>query len=340
MKPKQVCLSPNNDAKNMLLLMPTFFWYINLIPGAFQKKGYSVYCYSDRFSDRTLAKSLIRIDRSLCKFDTKRYIDQIANDLKKISVDVVLIIEGQSFTRNDIIHLRKCFPKAYFVYLVWDSLTNPTFGYCLKFVDLFDKAYSFSKIDVQNHPEFTFLPDFYNESHANSTVPDHYDFDFCYIGTAHPKKHEDICLMSKELTANGLKGFVYEYLPSKSFYFYQHLKGQFKNSKPQDFRYKKLDGDEVESYLFHSKYILDSQSNDSGLTMRTFDCLASNKKIITTNKAILSYDFYNPCNIYYAEGGHIDIHDAFFSTPYQKVPEEIVKRYSLSNWCDQLLKKD
>ena len=73
-----------------------------------------------------------------------------------------------------------------------------------------------------------------------------------------------------------------------------------------------------------------------GLTMRIFECLATNTKIVTTNKSIKNYPFYNPSNIYILENDYLpDI--AWFEKEYIPIGESVIKKYSIENWVKAIL---
>ena len=87
-----------------------------------------------------------------------------------------------------------------------------------------------------------------------------------------------------------------------------------------------------------SKCILDApQAGQTGLTIRTIECLGAKRKMITTNKYIKEYDFYNEANILVYDGS-IDKDNKFFTTPYVEVQEDIYKKYSLREWLSFMLK--
>ena len=53
------------------------------------------------------------------------------------------------------------------------------------------------------------------------------------------------------------------------------------------------------------------------------------------------YDFYKENNILVIDRNNVLIDDSFFDSNYEKIPEEVYKKYSLSSWVDTILgKKD
>jgi hypothetical protein len=69
-----------------------------------------------------------------------------------------------------------------------------------------------------------------------------------------------------------------------------------------------------------------------------FEAMGYHKKLITTNKEIVNYDFYDPANIFVIDDNEdISIPDAFFETPYKKLPPEVYNKYTVSAWVDTIL---
>jgi hypothetical protein len=86
-----------------------------------------------------------------------------------------------------------------------------------------------------------------------------------------------------------------------------------------------------------SKVLLDiAQPKQEGLSFRIFEAMALEKKVITTNPAIVSYDFYNPENIFIWEEGCTPPANGFFTNAYASLPAGIVEKYSLQNWVNKI----
>ena len=66
--------------------------------------------------------------------------------------------------------------------------------------------------------------------------------------------------------------------------------------------------------------------------MRCIETLGAKRKLITTNQAILEYDFYDENNILIVNREAPEIPIEFFSKPYQEISSEIYEKYSLDNW--------
>ena len=88
-----------------------------------------------------------------------------------------------------------------------------------------------------------------------------------------------------------------------------------------------------------SKCILDSpQEGQTGLTIRTIECLGAKRKLITSNPEIKQYDFYKEENII-VYPDDIECNTAFFSCPYQDIDWNIYNKYSLKSWLTRMIYK-
>lgn len=82
-----------------------------------------------------------------------------------------------------------------------------------------------------------------------------------------------------------------------------------------------------------SKAILDIIMGDvTGLTLRCMEALFFNKKLITNNKDIENYDFYNPNNIFIIGKDNLDNIKKFINKPYEPVDEKIIEYYEFEQW--------
>ena len=81
-----------------------------------------------------------------------------------------------------------------------------------------------------------------------------------------------------------------------------------------------------------------SRAGQQGLSFRVFESMGLKKKLITTNTDVVTYDFYNPENIFViTDINDIQIPESFFSTPYVDIPKNISDKYLIDNWVDELI---
>ena len=69
-----------------------------------------------------------------------------------------------------------------------------------------------------------------------------------------------------------------------------------------------------------------------GLSLRIFEAIGFEKKLITTNPTITYYDFYPPDNILVWTGNNHNELITFLKKPYFRLPEHIKHKYSFKNW--------
>lgn len=96
---------------------------------------------------------------------------------------------------------------------------------------------------------------------------------------------------------------------------------------------------EAYKYYLDSKIILDiAHSNQEGLSFRPYEALGMRKKLITTNKNIVNYDFYDPNNIFLIEDvNNIMIPEDFFKSDYKDIDSAIKNKYHIKNWIKKII---
>ena len=326
----------------LLLIMPKFFDYPELIIEELNRMGYEVDFFDDRPSTDAWVKAAIRINKNLIYIYIKKYFDKVMKTVSSKNYDVVLLISGQSlsFSEEMIARIRECQRQAKFVLYQWDSQIN--FPYIKKIQHFFDKCYSFDRSDVETTPSLNFLPLFYSRTYEELGKKNNKDFkyDFCFIGTAHPQKYKFINTMSRQLKGVYPKQFIYYYFPSPIVYLYRKIMNkELKKAKFSEFHFKAIKGKEMNDIYESSRCVLDSaQSGQQGLTIRVLEALGARKKLITTNKDIVNYDFYRPENIYLYDG-RFDLDSVFFKEAYKDVSKEVYKKYSLRNWLKEIVEE-
>lgn len=326
----------------LLLIMPRFFNYPELITEELENMGYEVDFFDDRPSTNAWIKAAIRINKNMIGRYIKQYFEEMMNTVRNKEYDVVFLISGQSlsFSEEMISEIKKCQVKAKFVLYQWDSQTN--FPYIKQVQKYFDKCYSFDRNDVKETQNLKFLPLFYSNVYENIGTKNNeeYKYDFCFVGTAHPKKYKFIKMMSEQLKTVYPKQFIYFFFPSPIVYFYRKIMNkELRKAKYREFHYEPLKGKEMNDVYEASRCVLDSaQDGQLGLTIRVLEALGAKKKLITTNEDIVNYDFYRPENIY-VYNGDIDLNNIFFKEGYKKIDSSIYEKYSLRSWLKEIVEE-
>lgn len=326
----------------ILLVTPNFFDYPQILCEGLRALGHEVDWFDDRPSTNSLIKSIIRIKKDLINIWIAKYFEKIVKKVKKYKYDKFILVSGQSlsFTENMIAELRALLPTTEFILYQWDSLAN--FSYIKRVYKYFDRCYSFDPCDVAENTRLEFLPLFYCERYEKigELAKDKYKYDIMFVGTAHPKKYKYVKEMAEKLKPAFKKQFIYFFFPSRLVYVYRKIKNsEFKNAKYSEFHFESISGEMLDQLMQDSKCVLDSaQTGQNGLTIRVIEALGAKRKIITTNKNVVKYDFYREENIYVYDG-KFDYNSVFFTEPYIEIEKNIYEKYSLKNWLNILLNK-
>ena len=319
--------------KKMLMIAPKFYNYHEIIKNGFEKAGFEVDYFDDRPDSSFMTKVLVRINKRLIAGKINRYFKRILSTIQNIKYDVVFVLYGQSFTKKMIDKLREKQKSARFIFYMYDPISSQPDR--LEFSKAFDDCYSFDSEDCKRYVNFHLLPLFYSFKDFPKTVA---EYDACFVSTMMPGKYQKSKAIIQQLEKANYKVYKFQFIQSKLVYRYFKLKSKdFRGSKSNEFSYKRISNKEANEIISKSKIVIDCQKDgQSGLTIRTFETLSANKKLITTNESIINYDFYKPENIYVFRGT-IDFEDVFFKKEYVPLEEKIKEKYSINSWISKIL---
>ncbi len=327
--------------ESILLIAPVFFGYYQEIKSKMEELGYQVDYICDAPGNSNLLKAVGRINKNLLGPITKKYYRQeIIPRIEHKKYSYIVVVAGMTFSLSPSMmeDIKRKNPNAKWVMYQWDSEKN--LPYCTAIHTFFDKIYSFDDRDCKKNDRYHFMPLFYLDCYGQIRKGQKKEtvYDCCYVGTAHPKKYIEVKSMTDELKKKLPVQYIYHYMPSKLKYYYQKImSAEFRKAKKHEFCFAKLTKEEIVHLYEKSRCILDApQEDQSGLTIRTIECLGAGKKLITTNKNIKMYDFYREENILVIDGA-VDWNSKFFSDEYVELPETIYEKYSIENWVKELL---
>ena len=210
---------------------------------------------------------------------------------------------------------------AYF----WDSFSRiPKGKGTIKF---FDKFFSFEPKDVKDH-RILFLPNFYSPDLAiNKNQQPHFDLSYVASHDSRLKILEEILVSLSPLDLNtNINILSTKTIVSKN-----------KNEKSITWFTDVLPRKETIRIMNDSSVLLDiAQPKQEGLSFRIFEALKLEKKIITTNRSVTTYDFYDAKNIFVWENENTIPAKDFFSAPCTPIPAKILNKYSLQNWVSTI----
>ena len=322
------------EGKKILLLYARFFNYDKIVKEKLLSMGAKVDMYDARAELNVYEKALLKIYKGQFWSKLKKYHKQIQKEKRGTDYDIVF--SNSYLPAETVDGYRKTFPNAKLVLYLDDSVVNTTnventFSH-------YDKVMTFDRGDSQRYG-IGFLPLFFEDSYVSQEVTEK-KYDLCFIGTIHSDRLRVIEAMEDYCAKNNLSFFRFCFLQSRFMYYYYWLtKREFRKKSPSYFSYKSLPSSDVANVMLHSMAILDIQHpRQTGLTMRSIETLGARKKLITTNRDIVNYDFYNSHNVAMIERENPIIKPDFWTAEYKNLNINVFEKYSITNWVLTLFK--
>lgn len=255
--------------------------------------------------------------RNLKKEKKEAYIREILN--RHQVYDVLLINAPYTLTDEQLDAVLK--NTKFSIAIFWDSIEKIPMQ--KKYLDKFDVIYSFEPDDCKKYHLKSITNFFFAESDSHNSL-----YDVCYLATFDDRIKETE-LIFKYFEENGIsaKGQIFVHTPKKI-----SIKNVEVIEKIIPFS---------KSYQFYLKgnIILDiAHPHQKGLSFRPYEAMGLRKKLITTNKDIANYDFYNPNNIFIIDDVYnIHIPMDFITSNYQESNPAIREKYHIKNWIKSIL---
>ncbi|QCT70593.1 hypothetical protein [Eubacterium maltosivorans] len=324
------------ESNRILLIAPIFYNYHIEIKKELEKQGYIVDFYDDRPSKNAISIGLIKLKKNLMKKSIDHYMDKIINDTKNRKYKDVFIINNVAFEKEHIEKLKNNHGEARFILYLWDSIEN--YKHNKDVLSYFERVFSFDPKDCEKY-HVKFLPLFYTDKYRKINEDKEKNiYDLMSICTAHPIRYPLLNDLKKYCQDNKIRLFSYLYLATPLLYIYNKIFVEvFKKAKIREFHFKPLTENEIIRIMSQTKAVFDiCNENQNGLTIRTIETIGARKKLITTNKNIVKYDFFDKNNIYVFDLESFEIPSVFLETEYHEINESIYKKYSLSNWINTI----
>lgn len=324
-----------SDTTDTLLIGGGFFGYAQEIVAALNARNRRAQWFEDRPATDTLTKSLIRLTPSLVVKRSNAYFDNIISQTRNKPIRDVLVIKGEALSIASIHNLRAAFPNAQFTLYFWDSYRNMPIDSAEK-VPLFHKAFTFDPVDARADSRLQYRPLFFLDDYARLPEVEQ-DIDVLFFGTAHSDRLVVLRRLSK-LLPKDTKIKTILYFPSRLIFAARHIVEPAIWISPNHFIFQPLGKSTVKSLIARAKVVIDIERQvQSGLTMRTIEMLGAGKKLVTTNGGIVQADFFNPANIAVIDRRNPVIDPGFLAGAYEPVSAELLRRYSLTGWLDEVL---
>lgn len=325
-----------ND-KKVLVLMPAFFDYPAAVLNAIKDCGADVAVMDERPANDFFTKVAIRL--GLHFFVRKKiedYYEAILASSESDKLDYLLLISPETVSDSFIGRLRQKNPGMKVVMYMWDSFSNKKSA--LKLLPIVDVCFSFDNSDVERYPGLSFLPLFYRDEYRSLSCEGDKDIDILFVGTAHSDRYRVAKAVKQQAEGVGLKVYFYFFSPSKILFYFKSMFD--KNTRGIDIRdisFSPLSGGEILSLISRSKVVLDIEHpGQVGLTMRSIEMLGAKKKLMTTNKAIVGYDFYNPNNNILIDRKNPVFNRDVVLSEQVEIDLKTYEKYSIHSWVETL----
>jgi hypothetical protein len=207
-----------------------------------------------------------------------RYLQGVLREVQGEHFDRVLLIRGEIVAPWFVQALRQQQPQARFVMYQWDSYRVTDFR---PLVACFDATASFDSVDAREL-SIGYLPLFHIPIYRLKDAPAHPTWDLVFVGSFHDARYRAMLDVRAHCEARGLKLRHYLYIAPVD---YLKLKLLSKHPPARaDVEFRKLDQATVVDLYRNAAGILDIENNkQTGLTMRSFEALATGRFLVTTN---------------------------------------------------------
>lgn len=271
------------------------------------------YKYKNLFEKISNFNNKLFFNKNVKKINREKFILDTLENLGKF--DQILIINPEQISLETHQKIKNS-TKRYITFL-YDSLDRTSV--LNNILDLFDTVFSFDDKDCKEF-NFKFITNYIYQDIEE--IKQTFDFKAFAIYS------EDNRLRTLYKLDDIFKKFD---TPSKFLIYTNKLK-KVKNTTIH-FTNQRISIDEVMKDLEKSEIFIDLiRDNQTGLSFRVFEALAMQRKLITTNKNIKHYDFYNENNILVVDKENPVISDNFLNGTYEKIPENILNKYTLNHW--------
>ncbi|MBV7441454.1 hypothetical protein KRX57_08465 [Weeksellaceae bacterium TAE3-ERU29] len=323
--------------KRVLLLMPNYSSIYEMIILNLEKMGYeAVYHDIKEFKYKSSSQKLYNFFRKTFLRD-KHYKDFLRGknveedimstfDNSKDFFDYVLIIHPSEYTPKTVQYLKSMAEKV--VAYHWEGFSR--FQVPAELISAFD---SFGVFDKKDYDE-------YSVTYPNLKLTQSFYFDFLPISS---EKNIDLLYIGANLEDRLEKlKHIADISKDKNTYFRlfsrERISAQYPNIFIEDKGLKYKETLEISS---KAKCLIDMKlAVHNGLSLRFFEALYFNQKVITDNPTIKEKDFYNPNNILVIEDFKTltkESLDNFLNKGYVEIPSKIKEKYSFENWFNTMI---
>lgn len=321
-----------------VVIGPAFFGYENDIVSELGRQGYETTFVDERPSNTALMRAIARFRKRLIRRRIESHFRGWQGRLATVSLDIVLVIKAEVVPRWFLEDLRRRNPRARFVFYTYDSIENSS--NCLEVLDCFDVLLSFDRDDVAAYPGFSYLPLFYTEDFSPLPVGQSKKYQLSFVGTLHTDRYR----FAKRVFKGRPDTFSFFFVQARWYFaLVKYVTREHASVPWSDVSFTPLSRSQIAETFRNSRAVLDMQrEGQRGLTMRTFEVLASGSVLVTTNSAIESEPFYDPVRIIVVPSDVDALNHAEVQVQIDSLSEPVgvlagLESYALSAWVRQII---
>ena len=276
--------------KKAVLINIDFYDYNNDVIASLEKKGYEVMHFSYKPTVSSIQKFRFKFSKRYQRKLIKKTVDSICEKIANEQIDLFLFINPTTFYEEDVKRIFANQEKAKKILYLWDAVG--TYPIVKTIFDLFDDIYSFDIVDCKTFG-FKYRPTFASKELLELDLKsDEPEYDIFYVASYSKARYFDLLKMKQICDDNNLVFKHHLFIKNKLAYLFF----KFRNPKLKK-RYVSLTllgNKEKAEILTKTRAIFDTPlATQTGLTMRVIEGMILNKKIISTNKHLVDFDFYN-----------------------------------------------
>lgn len=322
----------------ILFISPEFYQYTNAIISELDKHNVETVFYPWWPHLNLLSKYFFKKKENVRRRKMNKYLNKIIKDNKDTDFALILLNSAITFNREQIQRLNAAFPKARKIFFMWDSIVN--YPVTETFLDLFDKFYSFDKVDCEKY-HLIYRADFADPAlMAKESLEMDKDIDLFFIGSVDPYRYRTLKKVEKYCLENNLTYKFVMFFRSKTIFrlnklFYK----DFRKAKASEFIFKPIVGEEKDKLFARSKAMLEIvRERQNGMSMRSIESSMIGMKMITTQEAIKLYNLYNENNIgIISDDDYSAINSEFLNREFEPLDKKVLEEYSVSSFVKTII---
>ena len=245
--------------------------------------------------------------------------------------DTFIILDGIRGT--DVIeYIQKNNPQARIILYYVNTFTDGARNDPAHYKKYGCEIYSFDRRQAQK-AAITFRHYFYEyeeEYEEIKNLPADIRQDILFIGSDKGRM-KSLQELEREFSKSGLS-FYYQVVPDK--------RAKYTKEQSTHLLKERIPYTQIAKAIAESRAVLDfTSAGQSGITLRSMECIFFGKKLITNNDDVVHYDFYNENNVFLLNQRDLAELPQFMSTEFL-LDKDATSRYTKEYWMESFFRQE